>query len=121
MKFAGGNLIYLSNDEYNEIKNLKEKKNDIAAPPIISKENEINEKNKTPKITNKDKLKDETNINIFTFQNESILKEIPLIPGVPKRCKKCMSILNNYSQLNNIENNKYEWKCEFCYSKNKIK
>ena len=26
MKFAGRNLIYLSNDEYNEIKNLKEKK-----------------------------------------------------------------------------------------------
>ena len=120
MKFAGGNLIYLSNDEYNEIKNLKEKKNDIAAPPIISKENEINEKNKTPKITNKDKLKDETNINIFTFQNESILKEIPLISDIPKRCEKCKSILNKYSKLNNIENNKYEWICEFCYFKNII-
>ena len=122
MKFAGGNLIYLSNDEYNKIKSLKEKKSDIDAPPIAStKIKSIKEKNETPQITNNDKLKDETNINIFTFQNESILKEIPLIPGVPKRCKKCMSILNNYSQLNNIENNKYEWKCEFCYSKNKIK
>ncbi len=121
MKFAGRNLIYLSNDEYNEIKCLKEKKYDISAPPNVSKENRITKENKnSPKITNKNKLTDETNINIFTFQNESILTEVPLIPDIPKRCEKCMSILNNFSKLNNIVNNKYEWICEFCFTKNII-
>ena len=117
MKFAGGNLIYLSNDEYNKIKSLKEKKNDIPAPPIASKENKKEEKNK---ISNKNKITDEKNINIFTFQNESILTKIPLISDIPKRCEKCKSILNNYSKLTNIENNKYDWICEFCFNKNII-
>ena len=66
MKFELGNLIYLSNVKYYEIKNLKEK-NMRLMPSFCFKRKKNNKK--TPQITDKNKLIDE--IHIFTFQNEN--------------------------------------------------
>ena len=111
MKFAGGDLIYLSNDGYNFIKNLKEKNSNNPAPPISK---QLNKKNDNP-----DK-KDESNVNIFKIEYNKILENIPFTSGKPNKCKNCNAILNKFSKLNLIEINKYEWICEFCFTKNII-
>jgi len=62
----------------------------------------------------------ETDINIFSVEYDKILNKEISLNEKPIRCKKCSAILNVYSNLNLIENNKYKWICEFCKEINDI-
>ena len=63
----------------------------------------------------------ETDINIFSVDYNEILNKDFSLKENPIRCKKCTAILNIYSNLNLIENDKYKWECEFCKQVNIIK
>ena len=56
----------------------------------------------------------ETDINVFSVDYSKVLNKEISLKEIPIRCKNCSAILNIYSTLNLIENDKYKWECEFC-------
>ena len=63
----------------------------------------------------------ETDLNIFCVDYNKILNKEFSLKENPIRCKKCTAVLNMYSNLNLLENDKYKWECEFCKEINLIK
>ena len=63
----------------------------------------------------------ETDLNIFCVDFNRVLDKDFSLKDSPIRCKKCTAILNMYSHLNLLKNDKYKWECEFCRQINKIK
>lgn len=63
----------------------------------------------------------ETDLNIFCVDYNKVLSNEFSLKENPIRCKKCTAVLNMYSNLNLIENDKYKWECEFCKELNFIK
>ena len=63
----------------------------------------------------------ETDLNIFCVDYNKILNKDFSLKEEPIRCKKCTAVLNMYSNLNLLENDKYKWECEFCKEINLIK
>ena len=63
----------------------------------------------------------ETDLNIFCVDYNKIVNKDFSLKEKPIRCKKCTAVLNIYSNLNLIENDKYKWECEFCKEINIIK
>ena len=63
----------------------------------------------------------ETDINIFGVDYNTILNKDFSLKENPIRCEKCTAVLNIYSNLNLIENDEYKWECEFCKQVNIIK
>ena len=61
----------------------------------------------------------EIDTNICVIHYNELEKESEGIILKSYQCKKCQGYLNKYSNLIPQENNKYEWKCEFCSEINK--
>ena len=53
----------------------------------------------------------ETDLNIFCVDYNKVLSNEFSLKENPIRCKKCTAVLNMYSNLNLIENDKYKWEC----------
>ena len=63
----------------------------------------------------------ETDLNIFCVDYNKVLNKDFSLKENPIRCRKCTAVLNMYSNLNLMENDKYKWECEFCKEINIIK
>ncbi len=74
----------------------------------------INNENKK-EIYNK-----ETDVNIVGIEYQKILEKEFSLNEKPIKCSKCNAILNMFSNINLIENDKYKWECEFCKKVNQI-
>ena len=61
----------------------------------------------------------EIDTNICVIHYNELEKESEDIILKSYQCKKCKGYLNKYSNLIPQENNKYDWKCEFCSEINK--
>ena len=62
----------------------------------------------------------ETDVNIVGIEYQKILENEFTLNEQPIKCSKCNAIVNMYSNLNLIENDKYKWECEFCKKINEI-
>ena len=62
----------------------------------------------------------ETDINILGIEYNQILEKEFSLNEKPIKCDKCNAILNMFSNINLIENDKYKWECEFCKKINEI-
>ena len=74
----------------------------------------INNENKK-EIYNK-----ETDVNIVGIEYQKILEKEFSLNEKPIKCSKCNAVLNMFSNINLIENDKYKWECEFCKNVNQI-
>ena len=74
----------------------------------------INNENKK-EIYNK-----ETDVNIVGIEYQKILEKEFSLNEKPIKCSKCNAVLNMFSNINLIENDKYKWECEFCQKVNQI-
>ena len=74
----------------------------------------INNENKK-EIYNK-----ETDVNIVGIEYQKILEKEFSLNEKPIKCSKCNAVLNMFSNINLIENDKYKWECEFCKKINEI-
>ena len=74
----------------------------------------INNENKK-EIYNK-----ETDVNIVGIEYQKILEKEFSLNEKPIKCSKCNAVLNMFSNINLIENDKYKWECEFCKKVNQI-
>ena len=87
----------------------------------LSCDNYVESPNFKIKEEKEEKYVQETDINIFCVDYNKVLNKEFSLKENPIRCKKCSAILNIYSNLNIIENDKYKWECEFCKNLNIIK
>ena len=74
----------------------------------------INNENK------KENYNKETDVNIVGIEYQKILEKEFSLNEKPIKCSKCNAILNMFSNINLIENDKYKWECEFCKKINEI-
>ena len=81
-------------------------------PMNVEKPKKHNDENK--------QFSQETDINILSIEYESILDKDFSLKENPIRCKSCHAVVNMFSNLNLIENDKYKWECEFCSQMNEI-
>ena len=81
-------------------------------PMNVEKPKKHNDENK--------QFSQETDINILSIEYESILDKDFSLKENPIRCKSCHAVVNMFSNLNLIENDKYKWECEFCKKVNEI-
>ena len=68
----------------------------------------------------KENYSKETDINILGIEYNQILEKEFSLNEKPIKCDKCNAILNMFSNINLIENDKYKWECEFCKKINEI-
>ena len=68
----------------------------------------------------KENYSQETDVNIVGIEYKKILEKEFTLNEQPIKCSKCNAIVNMYSNLNLIENDKYKWECEFCKKVNEI-
>ena len=61
----------------------------------------------------------EIDTNICVIHYNELEKESENIILKSYQCKKCQGYLNKHSNLIETEENKYDWKCEFCSEINK--
>ena len=64
------------------------------------------------------KYEKEIDTNVCLIKYDGLEKELQNNILKLYQCEKCKSYLNKYSKLK-LENNKYEWQCEFCSNINK--
>ncbi len=74
----------------------------------------------TKNENDKENYSQETDVNIVGIEYKKILEKEFTLNEQPIKCSKCNAIVNMYSNLNLIENDKYKWECEFCKKVNEI-
>ena len=74
----------------------------------------------TKNENDKENYSQETDVNIVGIEYQKILENEFSLNEQPIKCSKCNAIVNMYSNLNLIENDKYKWECEFCKKVNEI-
>ena len=74
----------------------------------------------TKNENDKENYSQETDVNIVGIEYQKILEKEFTLNEQPIKCSKCNAIVNMYSNLNLIENDKYKWECEFCKKVNEI-
>ena len=141
MEFAGNDLIYLSKikkekiEKYKKIEKPEEKmkidnsnsedsdeeylsvdSNNFNIDLENSKSNIPMNLNAAPGV----KFKKAIDTNACVIRYKTLEEEPESCLSQSYQCKKCNAYLNKYSKLIPMgENNKYEWKCEFCFNENK--
>ena len=68
----------------------------------------------------KENYNKEIDVNIVGIEYQKILEKEFSLNEKPIKCSKCNAILNMFSNINLIENDKYKWECEFCKKVNQI-
>ena len=68
----------------------------------------------------KENYNKETDVNIVGIDYQKILQKEFSLNEKPIKCSKCNAVLNMFSNINLIENDKYKWECEFCKKVNQI-
>ena len=65
-------------------------------------------------------FRQEVDANVFKIQFKTLVEKSEIATGDPTHCDSCGAILNKFSELKPIDEERQTWVCEFCLAKNEV-